>query len=43
MPPSPFDSETHKQTFSRMHVQILNSLTPAKKGFLQAFEAGEPD
>jgi hypothetical protein len=43
MTPSPFDSETHKQTFGRMHAQILNSLTQADKGCLQTFEAGEPD
>ncbi len=43
MTQSPFDYEMHKQTFYQMHAQILNSLTQAEKGFLQAFEAGEPD
>ena len=43
MTPSPSDSEIQKQTFNRMHAQILNSPTQADKGFLQAFEAGEPD
>ncbi len=33
----------HKQTFRRMHAQILNSLTYAEKQFLHVFEAGEPD
>jgi hypothetical protein len=33
----------HKQTFRRMLDQILISLTQADKGFLQTFEAGEPD
>jgi hypothetical protein len=43
MAPSPSDSEMQKQTFNRMHAQTLNSPTQAEKGFLQAFEAGEPD
>ena len=43
MTPSLSDSEMQKQTFNRMHAQTLNSPTQAEKGFLQAFEAGEPD